>query len=71
MSFNDDINDADYRRDPYFYRPPMRIVITTFVGEHVQTIDLPELSMTRDECNPAWLALHEAERNDADERGVE
>lgn len=62
MSFTEDARGKDFRRDPYFYRPPVTIEIVSTTGEHLQTIELPELNLTRDECSPAWVALVEAEQ---------
>lgn len=61
MSFTDDARGKDFRADPYFIRPATQIVITTVDGEHITTIELPELRLSRDECSPEWVALHEAE----------
>jgi hypothetical protein len=58
--FDIDTQDADYRR--CYRRPAIRISIETFDGEVIQTIDLPELTLTRDEISPAWLALEEQSR---------
>lgn len=63
MSFDEDARGKDFRDDePFFIRPATTIVISTFDGEHIETITLPEVRLTRDECSPAWLALEEAEQ---------
>jgi hypothetical protein len=48
--------------------PASEIVIRTFDGEHIETIQLAEVSITRVEARataPEWLALHDAEQADA------
>jgi len=68
--FDHDCRDADYRRDIYFHRPATTIVVQGPNGEEIKKIDLPELNLTREQVDPAWLAMREAERSDVDERGV-
>jgi hypothetical protein len=56
MSFQDDCDD-----DPIvFTREHTQIVITCTDGSHVQTIDLPALTIRRSEASPEWLAAEEA-----------
>lgn len=50
MSFDDDVRDADFRR------APMKINLTTFDGETVETIDVSDLTIPAAELPPAWLA---------------
>lgn len=58
MSFDDDNRD-----DPIvFTREATRIRIETFDGEHIQTIELPALSIRRSEASPEWLAMRDAEQ---------
>jgi hypothetical protein len=54
MPFDLDVTGSDFRLDPYFHRPAMRIEITTFDGEHIQTITLPEITIPISECARAW-----------------
>jgi hypothetical protein len=58
MSFDDDNRDT-----PFFVRPATIIAIERTDGTPIQTIDLPELKLTRHQCSPGWLALQEAEDN--------
>lgn len=61
MSFTDDINDADYRRDVCCRRPATTIIVAGPNDEEIQRIELPELNLTRAECSPEWLAMVELE----------
>jgi len=61
LSFDDDVRDA-----PFYIRPAATIEITCTDGTHVQTIELPELKLTRDQVSPAWLAAHDAEQAEKD-----
>lgn len=58
MSFDDDNRDAPF----VFTRPATQIVVRGPDDEILQTIDLPELKLTRDEVSPDWLRLHDAEQ---------
>ena len=66
MSFQDDVVDADFRRDVAFHRPAMAIEVRGPGDELIQRIELPELALKREECSPEWLAMvgleQEAER---------
>ena len=53
MSFDDDVRDADFRR------APLTIEITTFDGEPVETIDVPELTIPAEDLPPRWRAAEE------------
>lgn len=65
--FDHDCRDADYRRDIgiYLHRPATTIRVIGSDGEVIQTIELEEKNLTRDECDPTWVAMREAEQAEA------
>jgi hypothetical protein len=61
--FTEDCKSKGFADDPeyVFTRPATQIVVMGPDGEVLQTIDLPELRLTRDEVSPAWLDVRDAE----------
>ena len=64
--FSEDCKSKGFADDPeyVFTRPATQIVVTGPDDEILQTIDLPELKLTREEVSPAWLAMHDAEQKE-------
>ena len=57
----DDDNRAESFRDVYLHRPATTIVVLGPGEEELYRLELEELNLTKEQCDPTWLALHEAE----------
>lgn len=62
--FDEDNRGKPFEADPdyVFHRPALRVVVSGPGDEHLQTLDLPELKLTREQVSPEWLAMHDAEQ---------